>query len=243
MRLRFVLLAISVIGIIGFVVVQRSRQAQTSEPNQIAIQAPVINCYANVQPMINRQNSSRVTNAGCEVIPAAINGDSLHHSPNDHCVLNIEPISKSKDSKNSDITDTRCFASFHEAIEYATDGFVTLSADMSPEMLTQTMLAPAVTAKNLIIGIQFSAEHGGLSQIWATSQLAGCNGYSYGFATMLAGWDEQISVAKAFSNCSDFEHYEHANWTGLRIDCTQACPGMGAMNNQTSSWRLDNVLP
>ncbi|MBM7843207.1 hypothetical protein [Herpetosiphon giganteus] len=245
MRLRLFLLAISLISLIGFVVVQRNAKAQTML--ETSFQAPVINCFANIEPMADDQTSSEVTDSGCEIIPAvdAISGEKQAIG---HCVINIEPIDPSKAGQSSKVNSAICFATFQQAIEHATDGLVKLSADSSPELLDQTMLESAAAAKTTIIGIQwadpqYSIADGGLSQIWTTSQTAGCDGYNYGFATVEYGWNKQISSAKAFSNCRDFEHYEHANWTGLRIDCTQVCPGMGAMNNQTSSWRLDNVLP
>jgi hypothetical protein len=162
-----------------------------------------------------------------------------------HCVSELAPIRPGETA--SVVTPRGCFATFAEAIAAATNGSVKLARNVRPQSLTNEMLAPASVTGSTVIGIHYqyyNFSENDPSWTWTTTQLAACNGYTYGERTMPSWWwNNSVSSAKPFDNCTRFENYDLESWdpSGDKIVCNSSgCPTMGTMDNRTSSWRLTN---
>ncbi len=234
------LLVISVLAVT--LVLTRYTQAQEKAPG---FSASETDCVANVSPITDEASDSTINSVKCTV-----RLEELAIDPQDktsqHCVGQVSPLQL--DEKESKVRSVNCFATFSDAIKYATNGTAQVEKYITPEGLTQEMLGTQGINATTVIGVwwehpQYSTAQGGRTWTWTTDAAAVCSGFSYGNSTMPSGWNDIVSSAHAYSNCTDFENYQNSSYGGLRIDCTQACPAMGSMNDQTSSWRIDNIIP
>ena len=157
-----------------------------------------------------------------------------------HCVSEATPIRSDSDKKNAIAKHIGCFKTFSEAIYVATGGTVLLDGSITPETLTQEMLAPSATSSSVVIGmdygaIEFNTGHG--TNIWSGSQGPCSPTLSYGASGMPSGWNDVVSSARSYSDCNKYKHFEHTWSQGTSITCDQgnACRLMGYMDNKTSS--------
>ncbi len=160
-----------------------------------------------------------------------------------HCVVTIEPVKPSESESREH--SLRCYARFSDAIADATDGHLRLHPDTQPYELTAGQVA--ASAGPTVIGIDYEdpnydVNFFGPSLTWSVGNEFGClGGRNYSAAAMPAGWDNQVSSAKAFAGCSRYYHYEHPGFGGILVNCSPGCAGMGAMNDKTSSERWWDV--
>ncbi len=154
-----------------------------------------------------------------------------------HCYSLLSPISNNSDE--SLIIESSCFDTFTEAIYSATRGRVLLDPSIRPEDITNEMLEsmedPGIPGAQVVIGIDWDyTNYGGSSYIWVVSQ-SGCSpSIHYQVSSMPAGWNDRVSSAKAYSNCS-FNHYRDTNFGGPYLVCNPNCSTMGSLDNATSS--------
>lgn len=136
-----------------------------------------------------------------------------------------------------------CFSTFAAALRYATRGRVEVAADATTVTGAQLVAAhaastPTQPASNPVLGFEYvDSNYGGTYDVLYGSNGTGCyNGVTYGFPS-LGGLNDVISSAKGLSGCYGI-HYQNVNYNrvnGASITCPPNCPGMGAMNDQTSS--------
>lgn len=156
-----------------------------------------------------------------------------------HCYSLLSPVDV-KSGDLSQILETACFNSFSESIEAATKGRVHLDSSISPDDVTDDMLksvgAKSSLTDQIVIGIDWDyANYGSSSYTWVVT-VSGCtDATSYNVPTMPSGWDNRVSSAKAYSNCNYFYHYQNTNFGAPSVACNTDCPGMGSLDNATSS--------
>lgn len=138
-----------------------------------------------------------------------------------------------------------CFATFSDAMYFATSGNVRLAENVGPATVTQEMVDNPTDG---ILGIDFdddpadpffaynyATNSGGRSVIWRVSDPSGCLTKAYAISDLRnSGWNDRINQAYGFSGCENFIHYEHINFGGLGIPCP-ACPHMFHFTDKTSS--------
>ncbi len=161
--------------------------------------------------------------------------------PLQYCV--IQAIAGDPPASSSTPPPT-CFNTFQEALSYATDGRVQVSADFKPTDLTDAILSqglnqfgPDTVTGSTVIGIDWTGtNYSGSPLISNVDNPDGCSqGSWYHLNSMPSGWDNVISSAKAYQGCNHSYHYENIDLGGSILDCGTACGSMGAMDNATSS--------
>jgi hypothetical protein len=158
-----------------------------------------------------------------------------------HCVVRIDPVKPGQSA--SRVYDLRCFATFAQAITAATGGRVHLPANTSPAQLTDQVLSPqGVTAAPFVIGIDYKDWfYGGTSVTWQSDSSGCTSGLWFWSNTMPAGFDNQLSSTRAFSNCNHNTNWENTGQTGAEVICTPDCSYVGdTMNDRISSktWKI-----
>jgi hypothetical protein len=133
----------------------------------------------------------------------------------------------------------RCFPSFSEAIEFATDGRVELPRAGTVDDLDNTFLNdvdPGTNANN-VIGIEYEHSNFAGSSLIFYNEFT-CRTHTMLVSSMPSGWNDRISSARAYADCARSEHYEHNDFGGSMFDCHSECSYIGnAMNDRTSSIR------
>ena len=228
--LLIVILAVSVM------VVRYTRDRE--QPVGFALSAT--DCSAHVSPIADGASESIVSEVECTARWEEIVIDQEDASSR-HCVGQISPLEA--DDTTSPLRSVNCFATFADAVSHASGGTIHVDASITPESLKQALLNTQGTTATSIIGIMwgaapYAASTDARTWTWTTDDSRMCNGASYAAPMMPGGWDDSVSSAHAYNNCNSYEHYEHAAFDGLMIDCRPACPAMGSMNDRTSSWRI-----
>lgn len=157
-----------------------------------------------------------------------------------HCYSLLSPINKTIGG-SSEIIESACFDTFSEAIQAATKGRVRLDPSIRPEDITDTMLndveGEGLSAVQVVIGIDWDySNFGGSTYTWVVNNNGCSTTIQYSVSTMPSGWNDRVSSAKAYSNCS-FYHYQNTNFEGSSVVCNPNCSSMGALDNATSSER------
>lgn len=177
---------------------------------------------------------------GCVLLEfslTAANFDDETNKPQ-HCYSLLSPVSNNSD-ENSGIIESACLDTFAQALSSATKGRVVLDPSIRPEDITDDMLEsmenPNMPGAQVVIGIDFDyTNYGGSSYIWVVNQ-SGCSpSMYYQVPSMPSGWNDRVSSAKAYSNCS-FYHYRDTNYNGPYVVCDSNCSTMGSLDNATSS--------
>lgn len=162
---------------------------------------------------------------------------SVFASKHTHCYALLSSVD-SNSKVSSQILESKCFDTFSEAIQAATNGRVILDPSIKPQGVDDFILNKiddkAIDAQ-VVIGIDWvDSYYGGSSNIWAVSGNGCTSSSSYSVASMPSGWDDSVSSTKAFSNCN-FIHYRDINFGTPSFSCSSSCPTMGSMDNATSS--------
>ncbi|ATB39493.1 hypothetical protein CYFUS_004937 [Cystobacter fuscus] len=153
-----------------------------------------------------------------------------------HCVMEAVAF-KPEEAPPSDLPPAKqdCFASFAEAIAFATNGAVQLPPTVTPDQLTPELLETDATPTQNVIAVEYQhSNYGGASLIFYNAST--CAQSNMFVSSMPSGWNDIISSALAFAGCNNSYHYEHVNYLGSVVNCGTACPYIGdAMNDRTSS--------
>ncbi len=141
------------------------------------------------------------------------------------------------------VAETRCFATFAEALEYGSRGGLRVSADLRPNELTESMVASASsTSTSYLLGINYDCKSywtgGSCSSSWLHFASSGCTSTS-GWQISALGWPEANNVesSKGYSGCNQTRHWEHPSFAGANLLCLPNCSTLGVLNNQTDSIR------
>lgn len=135
-----------------------------------------------------------------------------------HCVSDAQVAGSTRAA-----ADPVCFATFPEAIEYASDGAIRLPAGATT--LTQHDVDRAATrtaaggrtAATVVIGIsRDNAEFPEGAGTWTHRAATGCDndtGREHSISNVGDDWNDDIDSAEGFSGCNG-RYYEHANFGG-----------------------------
>jgi len=140
----------------------------------------------------------------------------------------------------------REFDTFSDAIFAATDGWVHLPSDATPEDFSLT--GGVGEASSTIIAIDYDGTYyGGSSLTWTVSNSHGCNTYKCGFLNLStcwnnysasalgSDWNDRISSTAGGGGCAKNVLWEDQGFAGSRLECNSSCSTMGVMDNQASS--------
>lgn len=124
-----------------------------------------------------------------------------------------------------------CFASVAEA-----EAFLRAGAPGDREQLPQASASAhfRATAATVTIGRVWTGISRSGSELihWGTG--TGCNGVTYGFPSLPAGWNDNIRSAEGSSNCWA-SHYEHNSYGGQVLTCAPYCASLGFLAEKSSS--------
>lgn len=141
------------------------------------------------------------------------------------------------------VAETRCFATFAEALEYGSRGGLRVSAELRPNELTESMVAAASsTSTSYLLGINYDCKQywtgGACSSTWSHFASSGCTPTS-GWQISNLPWPEanNIESSKGYSGCNRTRHWEHPSFVGASLLCQPNCPDLGVLNNQSDSIR------
>ncbi len=193
--------------------------------------------------MISRNTVLSILGCLLLVFGLAANQPEIKDSQQQHCYSLLSPVNV-KSSDSSKIIEAACFNSFSESIKAATKGRVNLDPSIRPGDLTDDVLnnvgSKSTLADQIVIGIDWDyTNYGASSYTWVVTGSACTDTTFFDAPTMPSGWDNRVSSSKAYSTCNYFYHYQNSNFGGTSIVCNMNCPGMGALDNSTSSekWR------
>lgn len=160
-------------------------------------------------------------------------------SKHTHCYALLSSVDNNS-KVSSQIIESKCFDTFSEAIQAATNGRVILDPSIKPQdvddLILNKMDSKAIDTQ-VVIGIDWDESYyGGNSYTWVVSGNGCTSTTSYSVANMPSGWDNQVSSTKAYSNCN-FIHYRDINFGTPSFSCSSSCSIMGTMDNATSSER------
>ncbi|HRI72683.1 MAG TPA: hypothetical protein PK156_50955 [Polyangium sp.] len=155
-----------------------------------------------------------------------------------HCVFETTAVSLDNEKDvRLPTRATRCFPTFSQAIEFATDGRVRLAQGATQDDANRELaaLARLPSASSYVIGIEYKEfDFGGGSYTFRNAN--NCSNWSHWVNTMPSGWDNVISSATAHSYCTHSNHYEAPYAAGAVKDCGTSCSNIGStMNNRTRS--------
>lgn len=121
-----------------------------------------------------------------------------------------------------------CFDDMQAAQEFIASG-----APGDAERLMRRQ-ARAVAAATVTIGKVWTgtSRSGSVLIHWGVG--SGCNGVTYGFPSLPAGWNDTIRSAEGFTNCWA-SHYDSASYTGAVLTCAPYCATMGSLAGRSSS--------
>jgi len=157
-------------------------------------------------------------------------------APESHCVSEAVKM-----GTTSPVREPVCFASFAEAISYATDGTVNLAptaTSVTQDQLDRGRAAAVAKAGNraiaadYLIGISYwDADEKGAS--WTFHHAAPCSAtQAYYTDNVGPAWNDQISSARAYSGCRGYYYEDHYQRGGY---ITTPWTVGGYMNDSTTS--------
>ncbi len=153
-------------------------------------------------------------------------------SPGKHCTVELAPLEPGQTT--SRIVSQGCFATFSQAMAFASHGRVKLSASATPRDLLPEMLATTY-----VLGIDFKDGSYSGASFTATGATGCSGGHNFAITSMPPTWDNQVSSNYPSSGCNRAVHWEDTSYGGAQKTCTSdpaTCYYIGnAMNDRTSS--------
>lgn len=163
------------------------------------------------------------------VFPVTASAASNH--PARHCTAQLAPLEVGQ--KASRILSQACFATFSEAIAFASGGRIHVGPNATPKDIS-----PESLTSGFVLGIDFQNGSFSGSSFTATGSTECTGGHNFAITSMPGGWDNIVSSNYPSSGCNRARHWENTSYGGALIDCRpdQNCYYIGnAMNDRTSS--------
>lgn len=161
-----------------------------------------------------------------------------------HCVQSVSEGGKEATGKQP-VAPPQCFASFSEAISFATGGSVVIPDNLDLEQQLHVLgdslasVAQEKVVDTVVIAVDFNYKNYNAGTLTWTSG-SNCSAGSYKYAnSMPKHWDNKVSSTKGYGNCGDNIVFENTNRSGASRTCTANCSDLGALANEVSSreWR------
>lgn len=124
-----------------------------------------------------------------------------------------------------------CFDSVKEAEQFIEDG---APGDIEQLLPAGTKSRIAAAAATVTVGKIWTgtSRSGSVLIHWGSG--TGCNGVTFGFPSLGAGWNNNVRSAEGFNNCWSSQ-YDGANYTGAVLTCAPYCSSLGNLAGKTSS--------
>jgi hypothetical protein len=185
---------------------------------------------------VRRLRTARVLVASASLVLIGLSAPAAMATTGEHCVADLVPNA-------ADVAEYQCFDTFADAIAHATDGKVQLPANavtVSDEQLTEagvTSSSDVSAVVSTVLGTEYDGTSYGGGTLTLTGS-GGCDGTRFGFPNLSDyGWNNKPSSAKAYGGCWS-DHYDDPSYGDPMFRCTGNCPGLGGLNNKTSSIRV-----
>jgi hypothetical protein len=155
-----------------------------------------------------------------------------------HCTIRIEHVSA--DSAETRIVARTCFGTYAESLRYATRSRVAIPDNITPDQVTDAMVATGISDV-VVIGTDYDAANYGSGTFTVNWETSGTCTSTRSWIVSDVGptYNNHISSAKGYGGCHKFHHWELTGFGGAVLICQPNCPTMGVMNNQTSSLSWD----
>lgn len=127
-------------------------------------------------------------------------------------------------------TVVSCFDSVEAAEQFIEDGAPGDYQQLYPDGVNARAAAAAtVTVGKIWTG---TSRSGSVLIHWGSG--TGCNGVTFGFPSLGAGWNNNVRSAEGFNNCWSSQ-YDGTSYTGSVLTCAPYCSTLGSMAAKTSS--------
>lgn len=125
-----------------------------------------------------------------------------------------------------------CFDSVEEAEQFIEDGAPgDLEQVQSAGVSSRSAVAAAST---VIVGKAWTGASRSGSALIHYGAGSGCYGVTFGFPSIVSGWDNNVRSAEGLNNCWSTQ-YDGTSYTGGKLTCTPYCATLGALAGKTSS--------
>jgi len=135
--------------------------------------------------------------------------------------------------------DLGCYGTFAEALAVGSSGAIEVPGSITPDALTDAMVAGDIGAatSSVLIGTEWDGTgYTGVSQNYFAA--ATCStGVTWEVADVTATWDNVFSSGKGFGGCDINKKFQNVNFGGNVVTCTPNCSNYGSLSNQVSSLR------
>ena len=168
-----------------------------------------------------------------------------------NCIVRVEPVEP--ETQKSRISGLDCYATSSEAIYAATDGAVSLPPDTPFKEQLRAFRSELNSVANksstgsgsvtLAVDYVDSIYRGDFLIYQGSTTCSSTVSYQFPTLTFPPYFDfnDIFSSSQAFGGCNRNIHYEHSNYGGTYLICTPNCTGFGALNDKTSSRRLQST--
>ena len=177
--------------------------------------------------------------AAINIVPA-VAGDAEGAGQANHCVQRVSEGGKGA-AQALPAAPPQCFASFSEAISFATDGAVVIPEDMRPEEQLDALgdslaaLPQDKVVNSVVIAVDYNYKNYKAGSLTWTASSNCTSGLGYFANSMPDGWNNKASSTRGFGDCSENIVFEHNNRTGAQRTCRPNCSDLESLSNEVSS--------
>jgi hypothetical protein len=173
-----------------------------------------------------------------------------------HCVVRLEQggaevsrLSAPSSAPSSTSKEPECYSTFQDAVFFGTGGSVLLPGDepfsQQLDFLGEEMKAkkdgPNPSATSYVLAIDYEhSNYSGNSLIYTAAGPCTFSTWYY-VGTIPLAFKDKVSSTLGFSDCGRNIIFVHENSQGASITCTPDCPGLGSMNDTSSSREFRHV--
>jgi hypothetical protein len=154
-----------------------------------------------------------------------------------HCVARLVPMEPIAGPTLAELEPVGCFTSFDEALEAGAGTTIDVSADVSPQTLSDQTAAALSTASSVLIGTEYDGFLflGNSQSYFAPSTCSA--GVIWSVGNVGAEWNDRFQSGKGFGGCDTNKKFQHENFGGNVKTCTPNCSDYGSLANQVTSLR------
>lgn len=156
------------------------------------------------------------------------------------CVFRLVPLEKVGAVTNADLELIGCFATYEQALEAGLGQAIDDDATVTPETLTDEVLASFTGTSSVLIGTEYDANnYTGDSNTYVAPTT--CSSITtWQVANVGAQWNDRFQSGKGFGGCDTNKKFQHENFGGIVRTCTPNCGDYGTLSNQVTSlrWRI-----
>jgi hypothetical protein len=154
-----------------------------------------------------------------------------------HCASRLVPLEPVGGRTLAELDPIGCFATYDQALEAGSGTTTDVSADVTPEALTEQEASLVSTGSLVLIGTEFDGfGFGGDSQSYFAPSTCS-SGVIWGVDNVGAEWNDRFQSGKGFGGCDTNKKFQHENFAGNVKTCTPNCADYGALANQVTSLR------